>query len=362
MFIQDKLAEHEQLRLMFHAVESTRNGIVITDPTQPDNPIIYTNPAFTDITGYGADEILGRNCRFLQSNEHEQKAVIDIRKAIKEERSITAVLRNYKKDGTLFYNELTISPVHEEGGKLVAFVGVQNDITARIEAENRISDFYSVVSHELRTPIAKIKSSLAIILDGEAGPISDSVLRFVQISTRSADSLWRMIENILDFKKLESGAFRLLCLRLPLAQLVEAAVKEFEPVAHASGVTLRCELNGDPTVEADGQRIVQVLENLLSNAVKFSPPGSEILVRSTMVEPKHVRVAVQDVGTGIPEEQMTKLFQKFQQVEAPDRRSRGGTGLGLAICKAIIEAHGGSIGAKSEPGKGSNFWFELPAL
>ena len=97
MFLKDHFSQAEQLALMFKAVDSARNGVVMTDPNRSDNPIIYTNPAFTEITGYSGDEILGKNCRFLQGLEHDQEAVADVRRAIKEERAITTVLRNYKK-------------------------------------------------------------------------------------------------------------------------------------------------------------------------------------------------------------------------------------------------------------------------
>lgn len=360
MFIEDQFGESEQLALMFQAVEAARNGVVITDPNRQDNPIIYTNRAFTEITGYGPDEILGQNCRFLQGEDRAQPALDDVRLALKDRRAITAVLRNYRKDGRRFFNELTISPVRDNEGRLVAFVGIQNDITARIEAEERISDFYSIVSHELRTPISKIKSSLAVIADGEAGPVSESIARFVDIAIKAADSLWQLLENILDFKKLESGNFRLLRQRLQLAQLVESAVAEFQPVAQAASITVKCNCLASSTVDADGQRIVQVLENLLSNAVKFSPPMSEVTVRVLSSEGRRARVEVSDLGPGIAPADVSKLFEKFQQLELPDKRSRGGTGLGLAVCKAIIEAHGGSVGVESESGAGSTFWFELP--
>lgn len=362
MFIKDELTDTQQLALMFQAVESARNGIVMTDPNRPDNPIIYTNPAFTDITGYSAEEILGRNCRFLQVDDRSQTALEEIRKAIKDERSHTAILRNYKKDGKRFFNELTISPVRDASGKLVAFVGIQNDITARVEAEERISEFYSVVSHELRTPIAKIKSSLAVIADGEAGPISEPVRKFVEISARAADSLWRLIENILDFKKLELGKFRLLRQKLALAQLVESTVAEFKPVSDAEKISVLCDISGSPSVSADGQRIIQVLENFLSNAVKFSPSGAKVTVRVSVRDGRWARVSVCDMGPGIAAEDVPKLFEKFRQLESPDIRMRGGTGLGLAVCKAIIEAHGGAVGVDSSVGHGSSFWFELEVL
>lgn len=362
MFIKGALNESDQLSLLVRAVESARNGVVMTDPRHIDNPIIYTNPAFTDITGYSADEILGHNCRFLQGDDREQAGLYELRKAIKEERSLTTTLRNYKKDGSRFYNELTISPVRNQEGELVAFVGIQNDITARIEAEERISDFYSVVSHELRSPIAKIKSSLSVIADGEAGPVNDTVKRFVQISISSAESLWKLIENILDFKKLESGKFRLLCQKLSLADLVENSVAEFTPVSKDANIKLRVDCIDRPIVYADGQRIVQVLENLLGNAIKFSPANTEILVRVPQSNSMFARVEVCDQGPGIAAEDISKLFGKFQQLDNPERRLRGGSGLGLSVCKAIIEAHNGRIGVQSKESEGSKFWFELPRV
>ncbi len=362
MFIKDQLSQTEQLLLMSRAVESARNGVVITDPNRSDNPIIYTNPAFTEMTGYSADEILGHNCRFLQGTDREQPALEELRQAIKQERAVTVVLRNYKKNGTRFFNELTISPVRNEHGQLVSLVGIQNDITARIEAEARISDFYAIVSHELRTPIAKIKSSLSVIADGEAGPVSDTVRRFVEISAKSADSLWKLIENILDFKKLESGKFRLLKQRLSLAELAENVVAEFRPVANEASIELTYQCLASPHVNADGQRLVQVMENLVSNAVKFSPEGSEVTVKLLLTDRNWARVEVCDHGSGISAHDLPRLFEKFQQLESPDRRLRGGTGLGLSICKAIMEAHGGHVGVISREGHGSTFWFEIEPL
>ena len=247
-------------------------------------------------------------------------------------------------------------------GALISFVGIQNDITKRIEAEERISDFYSVISHELRTPIAKIKSSLAVIADGEAGPINDTVRRFVQISANSAESLWKLIEHILDFKKLESGKFRLSRQRLSLTDLVQTVVADFKPVGDQSSVKLKFASFTDAHVEVDGQRLVQVIENLLSNAVKVAPAGSEVLVKVLPGESNFVRIEVIDCGSGIAPHNVPKLFEKFQQLDSPDRRLRGGTGLGLSICKAIVEAHGGKVGVISQEGRGSTFWVELEAL
>jgi PAS domain S-box-containing protein len=130
----------EALRLRDMAIAASSNGIVITDPSQPDNPITYVNPAFERISGYSAQEVLGRNCRLLQGTDREQPALAELRAALQEGRGCQAVLRNYKKNGTLFWNELSISPVRDEEGHLVSFVGVQNDVTERRRAEEALRD------------------------------------------------------------------------------------------------------------------------------------------------------------------------------------------------------------------------------
>lgn len=136
--ITERKQAEEALRLRDRAIAASSNGIVITDPNQPDDPIIYVNPAFASMTGYSAQETLGSNCRFLQGTEREQPALEELRAALREGRRCKVVLRNYKKDGTPFWNELSISPVHDKEGKLVNFIGVQEDITRRKNAEEEI--------------------------------------------------------------------------------------------------------------------------------------------------------------------------------------------------------------------------------
>src|SRR5215211_5792413 len=130
----------DRLRLLERAVTASTNSIVISDPNQPDDPIVYVNPAFERTTGYAAEEVLGRNCRLLQGEDRDQPALGELRSALGEGRQCTVVLRNYRKDGTLFWNELSIYPVRDEQGRMTNFVGVQNDITERIRAEEILSE------------------------------------------------------------------------------------------------------------------------------------------------------------------------------------------------------------------------------
>ena len=130
----------DRLRLLERAVTASTNSISITDPSRPDSPLVYVNPAFERTTGYAAEEVLGRNCRFLQGEDRDQPALGDLRAAIREERHCTVVLRNYRKNGTLFYNELSVYPVRDENGRVMNFVGVQNDITERLRTEEALRE------------------------------------------------------------------------------------------------------------------------------------------------------------------------------------------------------------------------------
>jgi PAS domain S-box-containing protein len=130
----------DRLRLLERAVTASTNSIVITDPNLPDDPLVYVNPAFERTTGYAAEEVLGRNCRFLQDEDRRQSALEELSTAVREERECTVVLRNYRKDGALFWNELSVYPVWGAGGRVANFVGVQNNITGRIRSEQTLAE------------------------------------------------------------------------------------------------------------------------------------------------------------------------------------------------------------------------------
>ncbi len=181
----------------------------------------------------------------------------------------------------------------------------------------------------------------------------------VEIATENTDRLIRLINDILDLERMESGVVVLQRDRLSAAELVRAGIDGAAALAAAADVDLH---HGDVEgmVIADAERIVQTLHNLLTNAVKFSPPASTVVV-SAGQEGSEVVFRVADEGRGIPSDQLKSIFERFQQADASDRRHAGGTGLGLAICRSIVEHHGGRIWAASGPGGGATFSFTLPA-
>ncbi|MCA9802240.1 MAG: CHASE3 domain-containing protein [Cyanobacteria bacterium HKST-UBA02] len=250
-------------------------------------------------------------------------------------------------------------PVLDANGKFNGGVIVFEDVTARHEAERRVSEFYSMVSHELRTPLTSIKGSLGLLAGGKGGELSAKASRLVSMGLRECDRLIRLINDILDIRKIEAGKMELSLKPLDASSLVHDTIEALSAYAQDHQVSLVDGSKRCPRINADRDRVVQVLTNLVSNAVKFSPEGSSVTLTSEKNDGM-VRFSVTDEGPGISEQDQRKLFRKFQQINSGDDRPKGGTGLGLSICKALVEQHGGHIGLDSGAGQGTTFWFEMP--
>ncbi len=241
------------------------------------------------------------------------------------------------------------------------FVGVAlEDVSQRKSVERLKDEFVSTVSHELRTPLTSIRGALGLMAGGVVGQLPEHATELLGIAQSNTDRLVRLINDILDLDKIDAGRFDLRVGPFSVSELVASVLDQMRPLASEARVELTTELRGLDEIIADEDRIVQVLTNLLSNAIKFSPPDTRVQMKISTLPSGNVRFAISDDGPGISEADKSRLFNRFQQLDAGDRRSKGGTGLGLAISKAIVEQHGGSIGVNSEVGLGSTFWFELP--
>ncbi len=256
--------------------------------------------------------------------------------------------------------------IRGEHGEPLRVVGTHTDITKRKEVDalkeramGIRSKFMATVSHELRTPLGPIKEGVSIVLDGLVGKINAEQRGLLEAARRNADRLHRLINDVLDYQKLDSGVFKF---RFQLEDInisIEEVCKDIRLLTKEKGLSLDVQLEMNlPKIRFDRDKIIQVLTNLLINAVKFTDAGGVTVC--TRKGQGCVEVVVADTGYGIREEDVSKLFESFTQVDGPRGRSTGGSGLGLVICKEIIEKHGGKIWIESEYGKGSEVHFVLP--
>jgi signal transduction histidine kinase len=246
-------------------------------------------------------------------------------------------------------------------------LALQRNITEQKKIERRKNEFISVVSHELRTPLTSIHGSLGVLVGGVAGEVSAPVKTMLELAYRNSQRLIRLINDILDIEKLTFSGLELKLQPLELLAVLQEAVTDCQPYARQFGVRFileeQKELLPKLIVQADRERLIQVLDNLLSNAAKFSPPAGMVEVSAFLAQQgKLVRVTVSDHGSGIPLEFQKHIFEKFTQADASDKRYKGGTGLGLSIAKALVEKHGGQIGFETAKGQGTTFYFDLPLL
>lgn len=242
-------------------------------------------------------------------------------------------------------------------GTTIAF---GQDITQRKQVDRLKNEFISTVSHELRTPLTSIRGSLGLIAGGVAGEIPRQAKNMIEIAHKNSERLVRLINDILDIEKIESGKMVFQYKPVELLPLLEQSVEANRGYGEQYEVSfVITEAPSDLKINADADSITQVLTNLLSNAAKFSPPGSQVEISAKRVGTQ-VRVAVRDHGNGIPDGFQDRIFQKFAQADSSDSRQKGGTGLGLSIVKAIVEKHGGATGFESITGQGATFYFQLP--
>jgi nitrogen-specific signal transduction histidine kinase/GGDEF domain-containing protein len=234
-----------------------------------------------------------------------------------------------------------------------------------IEKLSRIkSDFISIISHELRTPLTSIKESVSLVLDGIAGPVTEEQKKFLAISKNNIDRLAKLITDILDLSKLESGSVVMRKRKADINELIKDVYASTKISAEQKNMEFTISLEGSlKPVWFDSDRIGQVLKNLISNAIKFNKDGGKVKISSSgekISGREFIKIVVEDSGIGIPPDDIANLFTNFSPLDTSMTRKYGGAGFGLAISKGMIELHDGDIWVVSEPGAGSKFIFTLP--
>jgi PAS domain S-box-containing protein len=366
--ITEQRRVEKALQIQDRAIAASINGIVITDPNQPDNPIIYCNPAFERITGYSREEAIGRNCRFLQGPETDLATRDQIWQAINEKRECQVIIKNYRKDGTPFWNELAISPVWDaRGGRVTHFIGIQNDITLRKRMEEeliKVQKLESIgilaggIAHDFNNLLTSILGNVSLI-KMYSNPEDKIYRRFTEVEKaclRAED----LTQQLLIFSKGGAPVKKLTSIK----ELIRDSAS-FAP----RGSNVRCEIRIEDdlwNVEVDEGQISQVIHNLVINADQAMPEGEMIRVRAenTIVglgdglplkDGKYVKTTVEDKGIGIPQEHLSKIFDPYFTTK------QRGSGLGLTTAYSIIKSHDGYIEVESELGVGTKFYIYLPA-
>lgn len=263
-------------------------------------------------------------------------------------------------DGSRFPAELALSQWNE--AELLRYTIVIRDLTERRRIERMKDEFLATVSHELRTPLTSVLGALGLLASGAAGALPKAALPLAEVAKRNGERLSRLIDDILDLTKLEAKQMVLQMRSTTLDALLREAMTANQGYAGRAGVHLKLELTApSPAVRVDTDRFLQVMANLLSNAIKHSAAGDTVSVSLDWSDTR-LRVKVQDQGPGIDPKFRARLFEKFSQADASDRRAQGGTGLGLYITRMLVERMGGRVDVEAASGPGACFCIELPLI
>jgi PAS domain S-box-containing protein len=356
--IAEKTAAEDKFAKVFRACP---NPIAIAtvrgEPlaTCQEGRFVEVNNSFLQMSGYLEAEVIGKNI----SQIYSAPALEIYYQALQKSKS-QGFVRNQElefqtKSGQIKTVLLSLELIELGGTKCT--LQILNDITERKRLEN---EFISLVSHELRTPMSSTIGALDLLNSGQLGTLSDRGKQILQVAIRNTERLIRLVNDILDLERMKSGKIALQPVKCDLEPLLVQATETMQAMAEKAQVQLQLEAYAIE-IKVDPDRLLQTLTNLLSNGIKFTEPGGTVKLKAE-IDGDRCHITVRDTGRGIPPDKLQSIFERFQQVDASDSRSKGGTGLGLAICRHIVERHNGKIWVESVLGKGSIFHIELPLM
>ncbi|RUT01838.1 hybrid sensor histidine kinase/response regulator [Dulcicalothrix desertica PCC 7102] len=382
--LRDLQVAEEAIRLLLSAVQQSRDSIVITTALldHPGPEIVYVNPAFTEMTGYGTEEVLGKTPRLLQGANTDKKLLNDLRWHLREGQPFHGEAINYHKDGTEFFVEWNITPIRNVNQTITHYVAIQRNITERkvseqerekslsqeqknrnaAETANRAKDeFLATLSHELRTPLTPILgwSKVLQMKQLPEAKVKEALAQIEENARRQA----QLVDDLLDVSRITQGKLTLSLSSVPLVAPINAALETVRLAAQAKSIHIETILDTSiPVVIGDIGRLQQIMWNILSNAIKFTPENGNIMVKLERVD-HHAQITVSDTGRGINPKFIRYIFDRFRQEDNSITREFGGLGLGLSLSRQLVEAHGGRITASSPGvGQGAVFTITLPLM
>ncbi len=369
--ITERRHAEEELRKHSQAVEQIGSAIVITDL---EGNIEFINPSFTRATGYTREEALGKNPRILKSGQHSPEFYKEMWSKIKDGFTWQGEIINKKKNGELYWENATISPIKSLSGDTTHYVAVKDEISDRklmqeelIQAKQDAdsanqakSEFLANMSHELRTPLNSIIGFGQILEKKIADTLSEKHTKYFNNIKNSSYHLLEMVNDILDLSKIEAGKTEVDLKPFDLGKMLERSPSIIHSIAYQKKIQVSANIQSDlGWLNGDETKLKQVIYNLFSNAVKFTQSGNNIGIEATRDADRYF-ITVWDEGTGIPDEYLEKIFDPFEQITGDKTTSEKGTGLGLAISRKLIELHHGSLTVTSNMGSGSRFTIILP--
>jgi len=351
-------AEALKPELYQRAIEACRNGVLVVDAS---GTIVLVNGEIERLFGYRREELIGRQVEHLfpESLRGEHIALrrsYEI-KPVTRHLGTTRYFVGRRKDGGEFPIEIGLSPIRIDGKLMVVSTIV--DVSERKRQEQIKDEYVAMLSHELRTPMTSISAALSLLLVNSGGGLPQPATHLIEIAHSNCQRLVRMINDVLDLRKLEAGQMSFHNEDTDAVVLLNKAIEANRSLASGNGVEIR--LDAPPhaiDVRVDPDRFIQVITNLLSNAIKFSPSGMDVVV-AVEKRDDHVHITVRDAGPGIPAEFKGLIFKAFAQADNDATRKMGGTGLGLSIARQIVARMDGCIGFCDAPGGGTIFYVDL---
>lgn len=383
--------------LLDYILQHATIGITLADALAPDYPLVYVNSGFCQITGYSPTELIGRNCRFLQEHDDRQPAAKLVKDHIANGLGCRVVLRNYRKNGSMFWNEVTLIPIYNTENKLTHYMGIQYDVTTqtqynelqlaydvineqlqniqlqseelrvvneRLKDSNaRINEVATLLAHDLEEPALAMLSFVDLLRDTKLQLNTSDRERYASAAYHSAERVLPMIQKLVDIGKLarqEEEPIRLSVVNI--SRLVELVASIYRFRAESQNIQMELDVRGSYSINAEETMMFEVLDNLISHALTHTPHGKRIGVKVYTEPGGCVRIEVWDEGTGFTEAEKATLFTANGILSAQTTRGESTTGLGMVAVSSLVKRMRGRVWCESERGKGTQVFVEFPLV
>ena len=364
--------QEEEIKKLSTGIEQSPVLIMITNTK---GNIEYVNQKFSEVTGYKKEEVLGKNPRILKSGNKPVEEYIKLWQTITSGEEWRGEFLNRKKNGELYWESASISPIRNEKGEIAFFIGVKEDITERKKMEDELlaakekaeeSDrlktaFLNNMSHEIRTPLNAITGFSELLNSGDVDP--SDIQQFTSVIRQSSSQLLSIIDDIVNIATIEAGQVKIIHQETNINRIFKNIFNQVKIKVREKNISLEIEKtlpDSESYVITDETKLTQILSNLIVNAMKFTEKG--LVKYGCEIKDNDIQFYVSDTGIGIPQELHEKIFERFRQSDLSISRKYGGTGLGLSISKSYVELMGGKIWLESRPGEGSTFYFTIPFI